>query len=139
MSSTIWLGILTTETAIPSTSFSIRFDDDRNGIGFGTNPKGARRDLQTGADGFSRNEDWDGVWYVKAKITEQGWQAEFAIPFKTLRFPEGESQLWGVNFSRKIRRKNEETYWSPIPPPYRLVARLTGRNPRWYRRYRSGT
>ena len=96
------------------------FDDGSNGIAFGTNPKGARRDLQTGADGFSYNSDWDGVWHVKAKITDRGWQAEFAIPFKTLRFPRGESQLWGVNFGRSIRRKNEDTFWAPIPRPYRL-------------------
>ena len=96
------------------------FDDDRNGIAFGTNPKGARRDLQVGANGSSYNSDWDGVWHVKAKITDRGWQAEFAIPFKTLRFPRGEIQLWGVNFGRGIRRKNEETYWSPIPRAYRL-------------------
>ena len=96
------------------------FDDGRNGIGFGTNPKGARRDLQTGGNGFSRNTDWDGVWYVKARITDRGWQAEFAIPFKTLRFPKGESQQWGVNFGRRIRRRNEESYWSPVPPPYRM-------------------
>ncbi|MFQ5929863.1 MAG: sugar-binding protein, partial [Acidobacteriota bacterium] len=96
------------------------FDDDRNGIVFSTNPKGARRDMQTGRDGFSYNRDWDAVWFVKAKTTDSGWQAEFAIPFKTLRFPGGESQLWGVNFSRRIRRKNEDTYWSPIPRPYRL-------------------
>ncbi|MDA2938533.1 carbohydrate binding family 9 domain-containing protein [Acidobacteria bacterium AH-259-A15] len=96
------------------------FDDDRNGFAFGTNPKGARRDLQTGADGFSYNSDWDGVWHVKTKITDSGWQAEFAIPFKTLRFRHHESQLWGVNFSRGIRRKNEQSYWSAIPPPFRL-------------------
>jgi len=41
-----------------------------------------------------------------------------AIPFKTLRFRDNERQVWGVNFFRKIRRKNEDTYWSPIPRPY---------------------
>ncbi|MDA2924918.1 carbohydrate binding family 9 domain-containing protein [Acidobacteria bacterium AH-259-L09] len=96
------------------------FDDNRNGFTFGTNPKGARRDLQTGADGNSYNRDWDGFWFVQAKITDSGWQAEFAIPFKTLRFSGDESQLWGVNFSRSTRRKNERTYWSPVPLPYRL-------------------
>ncbi|MDA2930910.1 carbohydrate binding family 9 domain-containing protein, partial [Acidobacteria bacterium AH-259-O06] len=104
-------------------SFQVVFDtfnDNRNGIAFRTNPKGARGDLQTGADGYSYNRDWDGFWFVQAKITDSGWQAEFAIPFKTLRFPGGESQLWGVNFGRCIRRKNEETYWSPIRRPYRL-------------------
>ena len=96
------------------------FDDNRNGFLFGTNPQGAQREGQVEGDGNSSNFDWDAIWYVKARITEQGWQAEFAIPFKTLRFKSLESQRWGVNFLRVIRRKNEQTYWSPIPRPYRL-------------------
>ena len=96
------------------------FDDNRNGFLFGTNPQGAQREGQVEGDGDSSNFDWDAIWYVKAKITEQGWQAEFSIPFKTLRFKSLEDQRWGVNFLRVIRRKNEQTYWSPIPRPYRL-------------------
>ena len=96
------------------------FDDNRNGFAFGTNPKGAKRDIQVGGDGLSFNLDWDGVWSVKAKITDQGWQAEFSIPFTTLRFHNSENQVWGVNFYRTIRRNNERTYWAPIPRPYYL-------------------
>jgi hypothetical protein len=96
------------------------FDDNRNAFLFGTNPQGAQREGQVEGDGNSTNFDWDAIWYVKTRITEQGWQAEFAIPFKTLRFKSLETQRWGVNFLRVIRRKNEQTYWSPIPRPYRL-------------------
>ena len=42
------------------------------------------------------------------------------IPFRTLRFGESERQVWGVNFSRRILRKTELSYWSPIPRPYSL-------------------
>jgi len=94
------------------------FDDNRNAFVFGTNPGGALREGQMGGDGKTSNFDWDAVWYVKTKITEVGWQAEMAIPFKTLRFRDNERQVWGVNFYRKIRRKNEDTYWSPVPRPY---------------------
>ena len=94
------------------------FDDNRNAFVFGTNPGGALREGQMGGDGKTSNFDWDAIWYVKSKITEEGWQAEMAIPFKTLRFRDNERQVWGVNFFRKIRRKNEDTYWSPIPRPY---------------------
>ncbi len=94
------------------------FDDNRNAFIFGTNPGGALREGQMGGDGKTSNFDWDAVWYVKSKITEEGWQAEMAIPFKTLRFRDNERQVWGINFYRKIRRKNEDTYWSPIPRPY---------------------
>jgi hypothetical protein len=107
------------------------FDDDRNGFVFGTNPRGAKRDGQMAGNGESSNFDWDAVWYVKSKITEQGWQAEMAIPFKTLRFREGEEQVWGLNLTRKIRRKNEDVHWAPIPRPFRinrvsLAGELTG-------------
>ena len=96
------------------------FDDNRNGFLFSTNPKGAKRDGQVGGDGTTNNFDWDASWEVKSKITESGWQAEMAIPFKSLRFRKGEDQIWGVNFLRRIRRKNEQAYWSPIPVPFRL-------------------
>ena len=96
------------------------FDDDRNGFLFGSNPKGAKRDAQMTGDGASIDFDWDGIWHVKANSDERGWQLEMAIPFKTLRFREGENQTWGVNFYRKIRRKNEDVHWSMIPRPYRL-------------------
>ncbi|MEE8348416.1 MAG: DUF5916 domain-containing protein [Acidobacteriota bacterium] len=107
------------------------FDDDRNAFVFGTNPRGAKRDGQMAGNGESSNFDWDAVWSVKSKITERGWQAEMAIPFKTLRFREGEEQVWGLNLTRKIRRKNEDIHWSPIPRPFRinrvsLAGELTG-------------
>ncbi|MEE2821413.1 MAG: DUF5916 domain-containing protein [Acidobacteriota bacterium] len=107
------------------------FDDDRNAFVFGTNPRGAKRDGQMAGNGESSNFDWDAVWSVKSKITEQGWQAEMAIPFKTLRFREGEEQVWGLNLTRKIRRKNEDIHWAPIPRPFRinrvsLAGELTG-------------
>jgi hypothetical protein len=49
-----------------------------------------------------------------------GWSAEIRIPFKTLRFERGDGRVWGVNFSRRIRRKNEIDYWSPVPRVYNL-------------------
>jgi hypothetical protein len=95
------------------------FDDDRNSFLFGTNPGGAKRDAQSGAQG-SPNFDWDGVWHVQTRITESGWQAEIAIPFKTLRFRAEELQTWGMNFVRRVRRKNEDSHWAPVPRGYRV-------------------
>jgi hypothetical protein len=97
------------------------FNDDRNGFVFGTNPKGARFDAQIGSEGQNFNRDWDAVWIVEAKITDEGWQLEIEIPFKTLRFIPGEEQTWGLNFLRRIRRKREDSYWSPIPRPFRIT------------------
>jgi hypothetical protein len=100
------------------------FNDNRNGFMFGTNPHGAKRDGQLGGDGAYPNFDWDGIWHVKVRITESGWQVEMAIPFKTLRFGEAPSQVWGLNFMRRIRRKNELVHWSPIPRPY-IISRVS--------------
>ncbi|MEE2821648.1 MAG: DUF5916 domain-containing protein [Acidobacteriota bacterium] len=96
------------------------FNDKRNGYVFSTNPRGAKREGQMGGDGERRTYDWDAIWYVKSKITDEGWQAEFSIPFRTLRFRDAEEQVWGLNFTRRIRRKNESIHWSPVPQPYRL-------------------
>ena len=51
---------------------------------------------------------------------EGGWSAEFAIPFRTLRYPAGDVQEWGINFQRNIRRRNETAYWAPLPRQYDL-------------------
>ena len=129
------------DSALDNTdSFQIIFDtyqDRLNGFVFGTNPAGIEYDGQVtnegqgggGLGGGQRqqagagagfNLNWDGAWEVRSRITGIGWTAEFAIPFRTLRFPSGASQSWGVNFQRNIRRRNERAYWAPIPRQYNL-------------------
>lgn len=94
--------------------------DQRSGFFFGTNPAGAKRDLQVANDGDQANQDWDGVWDVKVTRATDRWVAEFVIPFKTLRFNSQEDQEWGLNMVRRIRRTNEDSHWSPIPRRYRV-------------------
>ena len=94
------------------------FNDDRNGMLFSTNPAGAKHDSQFGNDGRKSNADWDAIWHAGSQITEFGWQAEMAIPFKSLRFRNLDSQTWGINFLRRLRRKNEVVLWSLIPRPF---------------------
>ncbi len=121
-------------------SFQMIFDtyrDRQNGFVFGTNPAGVEYDgqvtnegqgggglgfgqMQSGGSGSGFNINWDGAWTVRTKVGEQGWSAEFAIPFRTLRYPSGAEQTWGVNFQRNIRRKNERAYWAPIPRQFNL-------------------
>jgi hypothetical protein len=42
-----------------------------------------------------------------------------AIPFKSLRYKPGSSQIWGINFRRIVRWKNEWSYLTPIAASYR--------------------
>jgi hypothetical protein len=96
------------------------FHDERNAYEFATNPAGAKWDAQMTNEGRENNASWDGIWDVRARITETGWYAEFRIPFRTLKFTAADMQTWGVNFERKVRRLNEDSYWSPLPRIYDL-------------------
>ena len=124
-------------------SFQIILDtflDQQNGFVFGTNPAGVEYDGQVtnegqgsgrmgGGGGGGRqqrgsgggfNLNWDGAWQVTARVTEIGWTAEFGIPFRTLRYPGGSTQTWGVNFQRNIRNRNERSFWAPLPRQFNL-------------------
>ncbi len=91
------------------------YHDHRGGFYFVTNPNGSKRDAVLANEGRNYNSAWDGIWTSKASRNENGWFAEIAIPWKTLRFAEQDSVVWGINFSRTIRRKNEETFWQLVP------------------------
>jgi hypothetical protein len=97
------------------------FLDRRNGYVFMTNPEGARADWQVANEGREINTSWDAVWRVRSQRTDGGWTTEMAIPFRALRFDEAAGRPWGINFSRRVRRKNELDYWSPVPRAYALT------------------
>lgn len=111
------------------------YKDGQNGFVFGTNPAGIEYDgqlsnegqgggslgrrMQRGA-GSGFNLNWDGHWNVATSQDDAGWYAEFRIPFSTLRYGSDAVQDWGFNISRKVRRNNEESSWSPIPREFNL-------------------
>jgi hypothetical protein len=87
------------------------FSDHRNGFFFAVNPRGARAEGQISNNGESLNFDWDGIWDAAARIDGEGWTAELAIPFKTLRFKR-EQASWGLNVQRYIARREETDRWT---------------------------
>jgi len=102
-------------------SFEIIIDsahDRRNAYVFQINPLGTQRDAliteeqHSDFDTGDGDPGWDGVWTSEAHITPQGWTATVAIPFSTLNFMQSNDVVWGINFKRFIRRKNEEDLWS---------------------------
>lgn len=86
------------------------FGDRQSAFYFATNPAGALVDGLAYANG-QLNTDWDAIWQVRTRRTDQGWVAEFAIPFKSLSFPTGQT-VWGFNVARTVHRKLEESRWS---------------------------
>ena len=123
------------------------YKDEQNGFVFGTTPAGIEYDgqvanegqgggrfggggrggagrggsqnrFQSGAGG-GFNKNWDGSWTVATSLDGEGWYAEFRIPFNTLRYGT-DSPSWGFNVARRIRRLNEESFWSPVPREFDL-------------------
>ncbi len=91
--------------------------DRRNAYVFQINPLGTQRDaLITDEQQVSETQDgdpgWDGVWTSEARSTNEGWTATVGIPFSTLNFMRSQNVVWGINFKRFIRSKNEEDLWS---------------------------
>jgi hypothetical protein len=85
------------------------FNTRRAGYFFGLNANGVRY------DGLYRNvseyySDWDTIWVAAATKFDGGWMAEYAIPFKSLSF-DPNTDTWGLNFSRNIKRRNEDMAW----------------------------
>jgi hypothetical protein len=85
------------------------FRDQRSAFYFATNPSGALVDGLVASGQL--NSEWDAIWNVRTRRTEAGWVAEFAIPFKSLSFPAGQT-AWGFNIARHVYRKLEENRWS---------------------------
>ena len=60
---------------------------------------------------------WDALFVSAGTPSDDGWTAEMAIPFKSLRYPavdEGESHRWGFQVSRTVKGKDETVVWSPL-------------------------
>ena len=123
------------------------YHDGQNGFVFGTNPAGVEYDAQVDNEGqgnFNLNRqqggiiggfnlNWDASWAVKTKVGDFGWSAEFAIPFRTIRYRSGTDKSWGINFRRNIQKSNEIDYWSHIPINFNLnrlslAGEITGLN-----------
>ena len=82
--------------------------------------RGRRRHPGPGSSLGGFNKNWDASWTVRTRSGDFGWSAEFAIPFSTLRYDRGKAPVWGLNFQRNIRRRNEQAFWAPLPRQYDL-------------------
>jgi hypothetical protein len=74
------------------------FFDRRHCVSFQVNRLGAQRDLQV-FDGQVQDESYDVVWMAHVSECANGWTAEIAIPWRSLRYP-SDAESFGVNFIR---------------------------------------
>jgi len=87
--------------------------DSQRAYGFRVNPRGVQSDGILTGEGY--DSSWDGQWQSAARLTEEGFEAEVAIPWRSLRHPV-DSQVMGVSFVRVLARYNEKSSW----PRYNL-------------------
>jgi hypothetical protein len=93
--------------------FMDTFNDQTNGFSFGLSAAGSLWD-GVQANGGTVNLNWDIKWRSAVKNLGDRWVAEFAIPFRSLRYRGGEKE-WGINFSRLDLKTNEKSSWAPMP------------------------
>lgn len=89
------------------------YNDQTNGFAFGISPAGAQWD-GVQANGGTVNLDWDIKWRSAVKGYDDRWVAEFAIPFRSMRYHGGAAE-WGINFGRQDLKTSEKSSWAPVP------------------------
>ena len=101
---------------VQNDTFNVAFDtfyDRRNGVAFMVNAIGGFMDYEI-ADEGNINMDWNPIWDVRTGRFDGGWNVEMQIPFKSIRFRPGPSQIWGIQLGRRMLHKNEFDYLTPV-------------------------
>ena len=100
------------------------FLDQQRGYEFAVNGYGVQVDgiMGAGRRGFGgipgSDRSWNALFDTGGQIVEDGYVAEMAIPFKSLRYPtppEGEPHRWGLQIVREVKGKDRENQvWAPM-------------------------
>ncbi len=96
------------------------FDNQSTGFAFGLNAYGAQWD-GTMYNGRNVDLNWDTKWYSEVRFDRDKWVGEIAIPFKSIRYEEG-NRRWGINFSRLDLKASEKSSWAPVPRQFPSVS-----------------
>ncbi|MBN1633152.1 MAG: carbohydrate binding family 9 domain-containing protein [Ignavibacteria bacterium] len=90
------------------------YGEGKQAYEFVVNPLGIQGDLLWTNPG-NEDDSYDAVWYSEAKIEKDRWTAEFAIPFKSIRFPDKNINNWKIHFIRNRPRENRRQFsWAAI-------------------------
>ena len=93
------------------------FYDRQNAVMFSVTPIGGRGDGQITNERIF-NRDLNLIWDVEVGRFDGGWTFEVAIPFKSLRYRPGRAQIWGFQFERYNKWKNEVAFITRIPASF---------------------
>ncbi len=98
------------------------FHDRRRAFFFAVNPLGIQSDgvRSEGAGQVSSlipgsiDKNPDFTWDSKGRITDQGYEIEVRIPFRSLRYPGSGPQTWGFNVTRMVQRTGYTDTWTDV-------------------------
>ena len=96
----------------------------RSAFSFGINPYGVQREglvVNGGVVSEDLSLSWDNKWFSEAKIYEDYWTAEIAIPLNTIRFRSG-TDKWLINFYRIDSHNAERSSWSRVPNQFSPIS-----------------
>ena len=89
--------------------------EGRYGYGFGLNLGDAMSDISILPE-RQVNLQWDGAWDGRTQIVEEGWSAEFFIPWSIMPLPQAEGdRKIGIAFSRELTELGERWGSPPLP------------------------
>ena len=88
-----------------------------SGFFFGLNTEGVQSEALLSAGDDDMQFEWDNKWYAEVQQGVDRWTAEFAIPFKTLRYDPAKT-AWNINFIRSHVKAGTWHTWTKIPLPF---------------------
>ncbi|MCP5050268.1 MAG: carbohydrate binding family 9 domain-containing protein [bacterium] len=89
--------------------------DHRTAFSFTVTVAGGKGDEAISNNGDRWDSSWNPIWHARTNVDEKGWTAEMKIPFSQLRFGNKEEQVWGIQLTRRLFRKDERSTWQHIP------------------------
>ncbi|MBS1743556.1 MAG: carbohydrate binding family 9 domain-containing protein [Bacteroidetes bacterium] len=91
------------------------YHDLRTAFSFTLSVSGVRGDEFVSNNGNNWDDNWNPIWFAKTHINKTGWTAEVKIPLSQLRYNNDPEKIWGIQFTRRIFRKEERSIWQFIP------------------------
>ncbi len=86
------------------------FNDNSGAYLFMVNSLGTQQDERWADNGRTRDTNWDAAWQSAGLRNAEGWTAEIAIPFQSIRFDK-DAKEWGFNAIRYVPRNLEMSHW----------------------------
>lgn len=108
--------------AMANDNISLLFDtfsDGTTAFFFGVTPYGVLREGLVSDGGSDFNNTWDIKWQAEANRYDDHFVIEIAIPFTSLKFPEGSTQ-WRFRPYRWNNQSNQQDSWVQVPQQQRL-------------------